>query len=252
MAARYREVAAELRRDIENGVYATGVMLPSLDEIGARFSIGKATASAAVKILESEDLVRTYHGRGTLVVDQSSVSVPLSRYSQVLEPGGSLGPWETACQNAGVDGGMVLIDVGEEGAPADVAAALEVDPGTPTVRRDRNATIGGTAVQLQSAWYTTELAGETPLAGRGKVVGGVYGALTAVGHSPASADEAVSSRAATAEESAELRLREGAPVLVVERVTRDAERRPLEFLRVIANPRRIRLVYDDLPLRSQR
>lgn len=249
MAARYREVASELRKDIERGVFGPGAMLPSLDDIGARFGIGKATASAAVKLLESEDLVRTYQGRGTVVIDQSAIKVPLSRYALVLEPGGTRGPWETACQRAGLDGEMTLLDVEEEAASTEVAAALNVEPGTPTIRRDRHATIGSNVVvQLHTAWYPAALAAGTPLAGRDKIVGGVYGALTAAGHPPLTADESVGARAATAEEAAELRLREGAWVLVVDRITRDAGGTPLELLRVVANPKRTTLVYDGLPL----
>lgn len=248
MTALYRHVAAELRQDIERGVYRPGSMMPSLDEIGARFSVGKATASAAMKILEVEDLVRTYQGRGTIVVNQSAVPVPLSRYASVIEPGGTLGPWETACHRAGLHGGMTLLDVAQEAASADVAAALEVEPGTLTVRRDRHATIDGETVQLHTVWYPADLVAGTPLTGREKIVGGVYGALTAVGQRPATADETVSTRTATPEEAAELRLRDGAAVLSVERVTRNASRRPLEFLCVVANPRRTKLVYDDLPL----
>ncbi|MEU4541596.1 GntR family transcriptional regulator [Streptosporangium sp. NPDC023825] len=241
-------MAAELRKEIENGVYRPGTMLPSLDEIGARFSVGKATASAAIKILEADDLVRTYQGRGTIVADRRPVAVPLSRYASVVEPGGQLGPWQTACQQAGVNGDMVMLDIGEQAAPADVAAALQIDPGTPVVRRDRHATIDGEPVQLHTAWYSAALVAGTPLAGRARVEGGVYGALTAAGHRPVTADEAVSTRAATREEAAELHLREGAAVLIVERITRDADRQPLEFLRVVATPRRTTLMYDDLPL----
>jgi GntR family transcriptional regulator len=206
------------------------------------------TARSALSLLESEGLVRIAHGTGTIVTDRRVVPVALSRYSAVLEPGGRLGPWETACQQAGVNGEMVPIDVEELPAPPKVARALQVSEGSPTVRRERRATIDGHAVQLQSAWYTEALASEAGLASQAKIVGGVFGALAASGRMPATADETVSCRTSTPEEATELRLRETAAVLVIERVTRDAAGAPLEFLQVVADPARTNLVYDKLPL----
>lgn len=250
MAARYREIAAELREAIEAGLYPPRAMLPPISELAERHRVSRVTAGAALKLLEAEGLARAISGRGTIVVDRRTVPVPLSRYGAVLEPGGQLGPWETACQRAGVNGGMVAVDVASEPAPSDVADALGIEPGSNVVRRDRHATIDDQPVQLQSAWYPADLVAGTPLAEPGKVTGGAYGALVAAGRVPTTADEAISTRAAGAEESAELGLREAANVLVLERITKDRDGQPLELLRVVANPARTTFVYDGLPLGS--
>ena len=248
MTARYRQIAAALRADIESGYYPPRALLPAISELTKKFKVSRVTASAAIELLENEGLVRAISGRGTIVQDRRPVKVPLSRYAAVLQPGGNLGPWQRACQAAGVDGDMVMVDVAREAASSNIAEALGIPAGTLTVRRDRRATIDGQTVQLHTAWYAADLVAGTPLAEEDRVEGGVYGALTAAGHAPRSADETLSGRIATAEESTELRLREAAFVLVIERITRDTDGHPLELLRVVADPARSQFVYDGLPL----
>lgn len=246
MTARYREIARQLRRDIEAGCYAPGTPLPGIADLSQLFAASRVTIRHAIAVLERQGLVRVVQGRGTEVVDRAAVPVRLSRYAAVLDPG-QRGPWETACDRAGVVGHMAVVDVDRQAAPADVAAALDLPPSAPVIRRDRHATIDDQVVQLQSAWYPLALVAGTPLGGLGKVVGGAYAALVAAGVQLARPDETVSARAATDEEAAELRLRLGAPVLTIERLTRDVDGQAVELLRVVANPARTALVYDHLP-----
>lgn len=249
MTARYRQIAADLREAIEAEEYGPGAHLPTITELASRYGVAPMTVRTALRLLESEGLVRIEHGAGTVVLDRRVVVVELSRYADVMRPGGNLGPWQTACQRAGVRGDMVMVDVGAEAAPSDVARRLGIEDGTTVARRDRHATIDGHPVQLHTAWYPEAVTTEIPaLAEAGRVEGGVYGAMVAAGLTPAAADERISSRMATAEESAELRLRETAHVLVLDRVTRGEDGQPLELLRVVANPARSVFVYDGLPL----
>lgn len=248
MATRYQEIAADLRQEIESGYFSPRALLPPILDLASRHKVSPGTVRSAIALLEAEGLIRTTSGRGSEVLDRRRVTVPFSRYASVLAPGGALGPWQTACEAAGIRGDMVMIGVAQVEAPEDVAAVLGVEAGTLTVRRDRQATIDGHAVQLQSAWYALELVDGTPLTEPGRVEGGVYGALASAGHAPQSADELVTCRAATATEAEALGLREASPVLVVNRVTRDADGQALELLRVVANPGRSEFLYDGLPL----
>jgi DNA-binding GntR family transcriptional regulator len=58
----------------------------------------------------------------------------------------------------------------------------------------------------------------------------------------------LSARPATSEESAELTLALGAPVLTLDRLTLDQEGRRVEWLRMVIDPTRVQVVYDGLPL----
>jgi GntR family transcriptional regulator len=246
--ARYREIAAVLRDEIESGARPPGALLPAIGDLARRFDASRVTVRAALGVLEEAGLLRVVHGRGSEVVDRRPVPVRLSRYGAVMRPGGRLGPWETACAAAGVAGDMVMVAMERRPAPADVAAALGLAPGATVVQRDRHARIDGAAVQLHTAWYPLDVVAGTPLAAPGVVAGGVYGALAAAGVRLATADESPTARAATPEEAAELRLRAAAPVLVLDRLTRDVHGRAVELLRVVADPARSQLVYDGLPL----
>jgi GntR family transcriptional regulator len=229
-------------------VYPPGSTLPTINELAEQHGIAKGTASAAVAVLASEGLVRGVQRRGVIVLDMRPVLVPLTRYRSVLDPGGELGPWETACAEQGRNGRMVPIEVATVTAPK-IASMLNIPEGAPVVRRTRHALLDGEPrpVQLHDAWYALSLVEDTPLARPAKVVGGVYGALAAAGRPPATLDEMVTARHPTTEEKAELGLR-GEPVFQIDRITRDHDGRPLELLQVIANAARTVLVYDSLPL----
>ncbi|TMR90612.1 GntR family transcriptional regulator [Nonomuraea basaltis] len=245
----YGKIAADLRRRIKNGEWAPGTPLPTQTELCAEYDVARATMSAALKQLRGERLVTGVRGQGVFVLNWKPVRVPLSRYNAVLEPGGQLGPWETACQQAGVTGSMVTIEVAREPADADVAEALGLAEGIDTVvRRSRHATLNDNTCQIHTAHYPAQLVDGTPLAGEEKVVGGVYGAMRAAGIIPTTADESLSARPATAEESAELTLTPGAPVLTLDRLTRDQEGRRVEWLRMVIDPTRVVVEYDGLPL----
>ena len=250
MAAKYRELAAELRDGIATGEYPAGSRLPTIIDLATERGMGKNTASAAIALLEAEGLVQASTKTGIVVLDRRPVQVALSRYAEVLRPGGQLGPWETACQQAGIPGRMVLIEVETVPADADVAAILDLPTaGRRIVRRSRHAVLGdpGQVVQLHTASYPARLVHGTPIATDDKVTGGIYAAFTAAGIPPATASETVGARPASDEEAAELHVRSGA-VLTVQRITRDAAGRPIELLEIVADPARTTLVYDPLPL----
>ncbi|MEV1003384.1 GntR family transcriptional regulator [Nonomuraea sp. NPDC050202] len=249
MPTQYGQIAADLRRRIKNGEWPPGTPLPTQTELCDEYGVARATMTAALNQLRGERLVTGVRGQGTFVLDWKPVRVPLSRYRAVLEPGGQLGPWETACQQAGVTGSMVTVEVATEPADADVAEALGLTEGTDTVvRRSRHATLEDSTCQVHTAYYPAQLVEGTPLAGQEKVVGGVYGAMRAAGIIPTSADEHLSARPSTAEEAAELTLMTGFPVLTLDRLTRDQEGRRVEWLRMVIDPTRVMVVYDGLPL----
>ena len=249
MVTKYRQLADELRQAIRSGVY--GSKLPRNQDLMAQHGLSKETVSHAIKVLQAEGLVRTVQKAGTFVLDQRTVRVEFSRYASVLEPGSLLGPWETACRRAGIPGEMNLIKVTRTTADDWTADHLEISVGAPVVCRHRHAVIGSgrrrQVVQIHTACYPADIVAGTPIAGTDKVAGGVYAALKAAGIPPVTADETVTARTATAEELAVLDMRDG-PVLLVERVTRDVTRRPIEVLRIVADPAHTTLVYDALPL----
>ncbi|MFB9594060.1 GntR family transcriptional regulator [Streptomyces racemochromogenes] len=245
----YQDVAAELRRRIDAGVYAVGEKIPTNPALMQEFGVSKETISKATGLLADDGLVVASKRAGTVVRNRTAVRLPLSRYRSVLAPGSPKGPWESATAAAGLDGEMLLIQVEPVEAPADLAALLELRQGDPIVYRLRHAIIRpDDLVQIQMAWYPKDIAEAAGLHRTGKVQGGAYSALAAAGYRPATASETVEARTPTETEAAQLRIGGRVAVITVERVTRDAAGRPLEVLRAVAPADRLAMTYDDLPL----
>lgn len=244
---KYRDIADQLREEIESGVLQPGETLPHTMELMARFGVAKSTVRAAVDVLAQEGLVVARRRYGTVVRDRRTVRIPLSRYRRSLESNGELGPFEAACKAQGLAGVMKTVDVGRVYAP-DVAALLGLAPGDELVFRRREALIDGQVVQFQQAWYPLDVAEAADLERKGKIEGGIYRALSEAGIPAVTADERVAARMPTKEEAEQLGTGAVAPVLTVERISRSEDGRPIELLRVVAAGDRMELAYEALPL----
>ncbi|TMR97514.1 GntR family transcriptional regulator [Nonomuraea basaltis] len=244
-AIRYREIADQLRDAISDGTYRPGDLLPQQDELMRTHHASKGTINTAIRELRYEGLISRAAQRGRLVVlDNRPVLIDLSLTAST---GGGLGPWETACKRAGMDGRMTVTAAATVESDPDIAQALQIRTGQPVIRRDRRALLGGQSVMLDTAFYPASLVESTPLAGEGSVSGGVYAALIDAGlldPATATTTDMIRSRAATAREAERLKVRPGSPVLDIERITRDGEGRPVELLRRVANGARVRVVHD--------
>lgn len=67
MSARYQEIAATLRSEIETQVWAVGAKLPSEAELISRFDASRTTVRQALKELRDARLVQMRHGVGVFV-----------------------------------------------------------------------------------------------------------------------------------------------------------------------------------------
>lgn len=246
---KYREIADDLRQQIEDGQLPAGSKLPFTHDLMDRYGASKSTVRAAVEVLAKEGLVLVKRRHGTVVRDRRDFHLPVSRYREVLDPttpGG--GPFESACKAQGLNGFMKLVDVDQVPATDDLAALLELDDDSALVCRRRDALIDEQVVQIQHAWYPIDIAEAAGLDRREKVEGGVYRALARAGIPAATASESNQARMPTPEEASHLGIGKAIPVLAVERVTRDAARRPIEVLRVVSAGDRVKTTYDDLPI----
>lgn len=63
----YIQVAAELRRRIESGHWASGQKISTIEDLQQEFGVARVTVRQAVELLEKGGLVRRQQGRGTFV-----------------------------------------------------------------------------------------------------------------------------------------------------------------------------------------
>lgn len=246
----YEKVAAEIGERIRKGIYPPGSMLPPVRDLVSTFGVSKSTVASVITLLSERGLVRAERGRGTQVLDPRGaypVRIRVSPNSVVTDD--DLDPWEAACVEQDRAGSVVTVAVSEAQAADDVADRLRLGGPEPRViRRFRHARLDGRPAQLQTALYPAARFGGTAFAEDHRLGASTYAAMRELGITPANFSEAVNARGAVPEEATELRIRSGSPVLVIERITRDAQGTPLELLRIVADPLRTQLVYDDLPL----
>lgn len=251
MPSGFREIAAQLRRAIEQGEYPRGSRIPTELELVSEFGVSRETVRRALALLKAEGLVAGAPGRGTYV-PSPAVRLNIARYSAVTDanrPQRDLGPWETACAQQGINGRTEVVTVERIAASPDLAERLDVPIGELLIRRVRNMWADDRIAQVQDAWMPAALAEGTALASSGKVVGGVYAVMTAAGFGPDRVTESVLGRMPTSTERTQMQLSDGATVLELWRTTLDQTGRVVEVLRTIADARLSTLVYDNLPVR---
>jgi len=225
---RSQQIAAELRADIMSGDLPPGSQLPSTADLAATYQAPGATIQNAVAILKQEGYVEGQPGRGVFV--------------RPAEPGQPYA-WITVAAGRGQHGTSRLLDVGEVPAPAQVAAAIGIDPGTPVVRRRQLLLLDGQPVELVHAYYPTDLARDTPLADRRRLRGGSPAVLAALGVPPKSYEDTISTRPPTPEELIALDLPQGVPVLRILRAAVAASGRTVEVLVLIKAGHRHQVMY---------
>ncbi|MGW3729989.1 GntR family transcriptional regulator [Streptomyces sp. NPDC000851] len=64
------QVAEELRRRIDGGMYPAGDRFPAVVDLAAEFDVAASTIQKAVAALRAEGRLRTVLGQGSFVADQ--------------------------------------------------------------------------------------------------------------------------------------------------------------------------------------
>lgn len=130
-------------------------------------------------------------------------------------------------------------------APRNVAELLGIEPGTPVLARARHMATDGTALQLATTYFSPSITAEVPqLAEQNTGPGGMYSRMEDAGHQLAQADE-LTARAPTAQEAEALRVDSSEPVILIIRMTVDADSGAvLEVTEVTAVASRNRFLYN--------
>ena len=89
----YQQLAAALRREIEEGRLPAGVAFPSERKLMARYQVTRTTVRSALGVLKQEGMVVAEHGAGSFVRDPKAERrrVPLQsrRLPLAARPSGS-------------------------------------------------------------------------------------------------------------------------------------------------------------------
>jgi GntR family transcriptional regulator len=160
---RYRQIAEELRAQIESGQITQGGQLPTELELRHHYDASRNTVRDAVKLLASEGLVVTRRGHGMFVKQRGT---PLT-LTVTIDPKAGL---------VGVEGQTALAGIRKLGrypsvsvpcvevypAPLEIAELLRVAAGTEVITRRQKWYVDGLPWSLQTTTYPGELAAGAP------------------------------------------------------------------------------------------
>lgn len=150
----YTQILADIRQRIVDGTLQPGDAIPSERKIAEEWRVGRGTGTRVIAALRSLGLVETVQGIGTVVARNAVQRSAHDRLVHARRTGRIYTPGEYA----------VIRSAELVAAPAEVADALGIEPGTPAIRR-RRVTYGPDAspVSASTSWFDGALAEAAPL-----------------------------------------------------------------------------------------
>lgn len=238
MATGYREVASTLRDGILRGDYPPDSTLPKQEDLADDFGVNINTVRKAIAALEAEGLVTPVRRRGTVVRPRPPMKrLGIDRYAKskwkfglvafAADREASGREWKRTDQTNTVR----RVDADDE-----VAAGLDVDPGSQVYERARLIREGATPTHTLTSYYRPEHVEGTPIVDPTPgtaTQGGGFAVLTLQGLEPDHMTETFHARMPTPSEAETLNLPAGEPVMVLLRRTFTEDGIPVEFARGI-------------------
>lgn len=236
----YQQIYNLLRSRIETGVFAFNTKLPAEETLAMELGVSRITVKRAMNELAASGLVKRFRGKGTIVSYSNRTPPVLGNFATSMEHLRRLG-FETEIELKFMD----FIP-----ANPDVAAELFIEPGTKVqyVERVRH---------LEDAPFS-HVQNYTPLDVASKIdeAGIAYRPFTTLlaeaGHEVVSAEQTIQAQSVRGSVAQALMLAEGAAVLTIRRVLRDADKKAVQF--TVSNYRADRyqyhMVIEDVTVRS--
>ncbi|KAF4405994.1 GntR family transcriptional regulator [Streptomyces lycii] len=235
MAPKWRELADRLAERIRSGEYAPGEQLPHIRDLVEAGEGSKSTVHAAYKALETEGLVTSSRGHGTVVRHQTPLKrLGIARYDKAKWRDGD----EVAFIADRVASGRSYRrneqtqKVSQLEAAPDVAQALGVPVGAKVYARARLVKEGEQPTHTLTSYYRpehvkgTRIVDPTPgPAGRG----GGFRVLYDAGYEIDHMKEELFARVPTPDEVQQLQLPAGEPVMELHRTTYTADGTVVEY-----------------------
>lgn len=220
---KYAQVVEEIKRRIERGTYAPGVLLPSEHHLVDEFAVSRPTIVKALSVLRQDGWIDTQQGRGSYVrgrplLAQAERSRPADRVLELPE----------------ADLSGELVQAGVKVAPPSVVKLLDLPEGAKAFLRQRLLAHDGEPVELASTWLPLDLAAGTDLASADLLDESIRQHLWSrkrvrFDH----AVERITARHPSGEEAALLGATDTAPVLSVIVTAYDATGRPLQVVDLV-------------------
>ncbi len=238
----WRDIAGDLRSAIARGDYLPGAKLPSRSALVAQYAVAPQTVVNAINALRSEGLVVGMTGSGWYVRKHLSVMRLARNRLSRAERNAGRGTFATDA-HAGGWTARVEIEIRSEPARDEIAATLDLEPGTEVLVRDRVMAADDIPVQLATSYLPRDLTADTAIEQNDTGPGGVYARLEDAGHRLDHFTEVVRIGHASEDEAEQLDVPVGAAVYRIQRVAHTALR-PVEVNVITAVGERYELYYE--------
>jgi len=228
----YYQIKTRLLEAIEGGQYRVGEQIPSERELTARYGVSRMTARQALVELESQGYLQRVQGKGTFV------SIP-----KLDQPLLALTSFTEDMRRRGMEPGSQLIAADEIAAGKRVGQALGLGDTEVVFRVERLRLANGQPMAVETAHVPAVLCPgllQTDFSAQS-----LYAVLRErYGHQPVKARQSLEAVPVGSREAKLLGLWEGAPVLLMERVARDAAGVPIEYVRSLYRGDRYRFTTE--------
>jgi GntR family transcriptional regulator len=240
----YRQVADELRVQIEQRHLAPGRQLPTEAKLMDRYGVSRNTIRLALGVLRTEGLVVTGQGRGSFVADvavRRRPRGPGGLHRHVAHGAGD--PLDSELSEP-TDGARIEVSVSTRPAPPFIADRLGLRAGDRVVTRHRLRFRDAVPDMSSDSFLPADLVADSPLGAPGPLGTGVVGLLADLGHPIRRVADEIGVRMPSPAEAQELQIATGVPVLAVQRTAFDGGERPVLTISALLPGDRHVLRYD--------
>jgi GntR family transcriptional regulator len=215
---RYQRLRDDIASRINRRELRPGDLIPSESELAAQHSVAIGTVRKAIDQLVADGVLERRQGRGTFV-RRARFNSSLFRFFRFQSESG-----ERRIPQSRILGRKVVA------APPAVASALRLPAGEPVISLSRLRLLDGEPLLAEEIWLQKSRF-EPVLAMQPDDFGDLFYPIyeERCGQVVVSADENLLVESATAMQARLLRLDEGAPLIVIERLAFDLERHPIEW-----------------------
>ena len=216
----YRQIKSLMLQALESGEWTPGQSIPSEQELAARFGVSQGTVRKAIDEMAAENLLVRKQGKGTFVASHNDPR-SLFRFLRLVPEGGDLShphskPLECWRAKAGQE----------------AARVLSIEPGSPIIIVRRLLEFSAKPVVVDEIYLPGEVFQGLTLEMLQDWRGSLYSLFESrFGLRMIRAEERIRAVAADRRTAEMLRVKEGVPLLSVERVTYTYGDKPVEWRR---------------------